>query len=373
MTAASRKIKVLFAIGNLDVGGAQKLLVYQKKTLDTARFEPSLITLFPEKKDTFADIVAIDRCFGFHSTFDIVSFFKLLSYLRRERFDAVVTHLFSANLLVRIAAIIAGVPVILSYEHNIYPDKKAWQIFMDRFLSRWTDRIIVDSEAARIFTAKQENIPLEKFLLLFIPPLLERHDAKDPLSVRKELQLDQGALVVGTVSRLIPDKGHRYLIEAAKDVLARHPKTYFLIVGWGHAEEELRAQVQTLGISDRVKLTGRMDIQDVLPLFDVYVEPAVSTDLPVALMEAMREGKPIVATRIGDIPVFVEDGTTGLTVEPADARGLARAIEKLITDPGLRASLGGASKKKVAEYSLENYMRTFENIVVECLEKKRVA
>ena len=118
-----KKIKILFAIGRFSVGGAEKLLVHQLSALNKERFTPSLITLFDEQKDTFADRVHIDECFQFRFVLDVRAFLKLYRYLRREKFDVVVTSLFSANLLVRIAAVFAKVLTIISYEHNIYPNK----------------------------------------------------------------------------------------------------------------------------------------------------------------------------------------------------------------------------------------------------------
>ena len=366
-----RRVKILFAIPRFSVGGAEKLLVHQLRALNHKHFAPTLITLFEEQNETLAGEAAIDRCFAFQSTLDITRLPSLFKYMRRGNFDVVVTHLFSANLLVRIVAVLSGVRVIVSYEHNIYPNKRAWQIFMDWLLSKWTDRIIVDSDAARIFTAKQENIPLEKFVTLYIPPLLERRAPKAPAQIRRELRIPEGHRVVLTVSRLVSDKGHTNLIDAAMSVLLSQPETVFLLVGWGPLQEALAEQAKRLGISDKVLLPGRLDIEDVLPLADVYVDPAVSTDLPVAIMEAMREGKPIVATRVGDIPAFIEHGVTGLLADPRDSDTLARHIATLLDDKEQAARMGNAARTRVAKYSLSEYMKTFEVLILSLYEQKR--
>ncbi|MDO8521787.1 MAG: glycosyltransferase [bacterium] len=358
-----KKVKILFAIGRFSVGGAEKLLVRQINALDKKRFAPSLITLFDEQKDTFANRVRIDECFRFRFILDVPAFLRLYRYLRRKNFDVVVTSLFSANFLVRVAAIFARVPTIISYEHNIYPNKHGWQIFMDWLLAKRTARIIVDSEAARAFTARQEGIALEKFVTLFIPPLLEQRPPMDAAALRTRLAIPLRAPVVLTVSRLVSDKGHTHLIEAAKNVLARFPDAYFLIVGWGPLQDDLKKQAESLGISSHVLLLGRMDIQDVLPLADVYVDSSISTDLPVAIMEAMREGKAIVATSVGDVPVFIQNQKTGILVEPKNPASLAAGIEMLLTDAALRAKLGEGAKKKVQEYSLDAYMKAFEGLI----------
>ncbi len=366
-----KKTKILFAVPRFSVGGAEKFLIRHLAALDRERYAPSLITIFDEQKDSCADQVHIDRCFRFRSTWDIAAFFRLCIYIRKERPDVVVTHLFTANLLVRIAAILARVPVIISYEHNIYPNKRGWQVFMDRVLSWGTNRIIVDSDSARTFTAQQESIPLKKFETIFIPPLLDERKRRTPEALRSDLGIEPDAPVVVTVSRLVIDKGHTYLIDAIPHVLAQYPRARFLIGGWGPLKQGLEAQVEKLGLRGRVTLPGRVDGQEFLALADVYVDPSISTDLPVGIMEAMREGKAIVATSVGDVPVFIENGVTGLIAPPKDPPALAEAICTMLADTDLRATLGRAAKEKVAGYSLEAYIHAFDALVETLLLHKR--
>ena len=368
-----KKIKILFAIGRLSVGGAEKLLVKQLPVIDSRKFDPYLLTLFSEQKDSFSSEIILEekhwKKLNFLSLFDIFSWWELWGYLRREKFDAVVTSLFSANLIVRILAILSRVPVIVSYEHNLYPNKHRWQILVDWFLAKWTDKIIVDSEAVRKFTAGQENIPIENFLLMYIPPLLDLKIRKDPALVRQELGIPRDVPVILTVSRLVEEKGHRYLVEAAKNVLGEFPNVYFVIVGWGPLEESLKSQVSSLGLGDRVFLPGRMDIQEVLPVADIYAEPAVMTDLPIAIMEAMRRGKPIVASFIGEIPVFVQDGKTGFLVKPENSIMLAKKIIQLLENRELGKKFGSAAEQVVRKYSLEEYERQFEELIAGAMRK----
>src|SRR3989344_2722486 len=118
-----KKLKILFAIGRLSVGGAEKLLVKQLPVVDVGKFDPYLLTLFSEQKDSFASEIILSpdhwKKLDFRSLFDLISWFRLFNFLRKEKFDVVVTSLFSANLIVRIAAILAGIPAIISYEHNL--------------------------------------------------------------------------------------------------------------------------------------------------------------------------------------------------------------------------------------------------------------
>ena len=367
--------KILFAIGRLSVGGAEKLLVHQLRVLDRNKFDPYLLILFSEQKNSFSDQIGLDnnhwKKLNFKSLFDFKEWFELFRFFKKEKFDAVVTSLFSANLMVRIAAILLRVPVIISYEHNLYPNKRRWQIWADWWLAKWTDKIIADSEAVRKFTAKQESIPIEKFSTMHIPPLLDIGGAKNSDLIRRQLGIPKEAKIILTVSRLVEEKGHRYLVEAAKKVLANFPDAYFVIVGWGPLEESLKSQVKSQKLENKVLLPGRMDIQDVLPLADIYAEPAVRTDLPVAVMEAMRSGKPIVATNIGEIPVFVRDGERGFLVNPKDSDALAKKITQLLKDDVLREKFGNAAEQFVRKYSLEEYEKRFENLVIEIHKNNR--
>ena len=370
----NRKLKILFTIGRLSVGGAEKLLVKQLPVVSKEKFDPYLLTLFSEQKDSFVSEIILNsdhwKKLDFRSLFDPISWFRVFNFLRKEKFDAVITSLFSANLIVRILAILLRIPVIISYEHNLYPNKHRWQIWMDWLLAKWTDKIIVDSEAVRQFTAKQENIPIDKFLLMYIPPLLDMIGARNPDLVRKELGLPPSAKIILTVSRLVEEKGHRYLVDAAKKVLEEFPDAYFVIVGWGPLENSLKSQVKSLGLHERVFLPGRMDIRDVLPLADIYAEPAVMTDLPIAIMEAMRLAKPIVASTIGEIPVFVQDGKTGFLVNPKDSDSLAKKITQLLKDQALRQKFGKTAEQTVQRYSLEEYEKNFEDLVLKIYQNK---
>lgn len=368
-----RKFKILFAIGRLSVGGAEKILVKQLRAIDAGKFDPYLLTLFDEQRDSFGSEVVLDgdhwQKINFRSLFDVASWWKLFSYMRREKFDAVATSLFSANLMVRIVAIALRVPVIVSFEQNLYPDKHSWQIWMDRLLAKWTDKIIACSEAVREFTSAQENIPIGKFVTMHIPPLLEMQKARNPDLVRKELGIPTGARIILTVSRLVKEKGHRYLVDAAKKVLEEFPDAYFVIVGWGPLEKELKLQITNYQLQNRVILPGRMDIRDVLPLADIYAEPAVMTDLPIAIMEAMRLGRPIVASAIGEIPVFVRDGETGFLVPPSDPPALAEKIIRLLKNEDLRGKFGAAAEQAVSKYSLEEYESRFEDLILKAARR----
>lgn len=160
-------------------------------------------------------------------------------------------------------------------------------------------------------------------------------------------------LCVGTLHEV---KGQSYLIEACRHLAAQGLAFACHFVGDGPDRRELAQQVARAGIGDRVHFRGRLtqeEVREALAGADVLTAPSVPTrsgrreGIPVALMEAMASGVPVVASRISGIPELVEDGESGLLVEPRDVEGLARALEQLLRDEGLRRRLGAAGRVKV--------------------------
>lgn len=370
-----KKIKILFSIGRLSVGGAEKLLMYKLKHLNTDRFEPYLLTLFPETQESLADLLPISPSLWHHAnfrgTFDVTAFFRLWSWLRAEQFDVVVTELFSANFLVRFAALwMRSRPTLISYEHNLYPDKSRWQIYTDRFLSRFTARIIVDASSAKTFTAKQERISEAKFVVQYHPPLIFDGPALSRERLFQKFNIPADAKIVLTVSRLVPEKGHEYLMRAASEVIKKYPHAYFLIVGWGTLLEHLKTVNSELKTEKNIILAGRMDIKDVLPYADIYVEPALHVDIGIATLEAMKLGKPIVSTNVGDMSVFVQENKNGFLVPSHDASALAERIDAILSQPILQSRMGEYSAKIVAQYTIAAYTQAFESLVIDVAKRE---
>lgn len=113
-----------------------------------------------------------------------------------------------------------------------------------------------------------------------------------------------------------------------------------------------------------------MDIKDVLPYADVYVEPAVMVDIGIAMLEAMKLKKPIVATCVGEIPVFVHDNENGYLVDPSNTDGLADRILMILSDPGLGRQFGEAAARTISRYTIEGYMQSLEELVTKSVVAK---
>ncbi len=178
-------------------------------------------------------------------------------------------------------------------------------------------------------------------------------------AARTRLELPVDALVIGCVGRLVPLKNHRLMIELLPRLAQAFPQVRLVILGGGPLRDELAAQAQRLGVSERVTLAGeRAGVSELLPAFDVFALPSQTEGLSIALLEAAASGLAIVATAVGGNPEIIHEGTTGLLVPADDVPALGAALETLLRDPARRASLGDAARAWVRQNASIESMHT---------------
>jgi glycosyltransferase involved in cell wall biosynthesis len=168
--------------------------------------------------------------------------------------------------------------------------------------------------------------------------------------VHEAFFLPHGAPVVGNVAALVPHKGQRYLIEAARQVVQHMPDVRFVILGEGELREQLERQVHEHHLQKHVLLPGfRTDVIGCIKGVDLFAMSSVTEGLGTSLLDAMACARPIVATTAGGIPEIVEDGATGVLVPPRDHTALADAIVRMLSDAALRQRIGNAGLARVSE------------------------
>lgn len=196
-----------------------------------------------------------------------------------------------------------------------------------------------------------------------------RHEPTAPAALRQELRLGRGDRLLVSVGNLYPVKGHRHLIDALALLAPEHPTVHVAIAGRGELEAALSTRARDLGIGDRVHLLGlRPDVAAILAAADLFVLPSLSEALPLALLEAMFAGLPIVASDVGEIPVVLDRGQAGVLVEPGSARVLAAAIDGLLRDSARAAAMGdAAARRAAAEYDVSQMVRRYVDVYQELL------
>jgi len=290
-----------------------------------------------------------------HLLHDPLVVIELWRLMRRHRYAIVHTHNSKAGFVGRLAAWLAGVPVIVHTVHGFafHPYERWWKQRLYRFLERlaahWCDRLIVISEPLLEWALRERIAPRAKMVKIYsgidTQAFRQPHDL---YALRAELGLTDQMFVVGEVAKLWAGKGHTVLLRAAARLKDQIPNLRVLIIGEGGLRSTLAELVRELGLHDRVILTGfREDIPPLTQLLDVAVLPTLFEGMGRAVLEAQAAGKPVVASRVGGIPDLITDGATGLLIDPGRVEPLAEAIRRLYDDPMLRRRLGHAAQAAV--------------------------
>jgi len=174
-------------------------------------------------------------------------------------------------------------------------------------------------------------------------------------SLRAELRLEPGDRLALAVGNLYPVKGHSHLLEAFGLLAQRFPRLHVAVAGRGDLEAPLRARAHALEVADRFHLLGlRSDVANVLAGADLFVLPSLSEGLPLALVEAMLAGRPIVATAVGEVGTVLNGSSAhaGLLVPPGDAAALATAMARVLSNPSEAQQLAAAAARRAEDYTL---------------------
>lgn len=362
-------VKVLYLITELNIGGAEKVLVQQLRHLDRSRFTPTVACLYDGNGAVGQEIRALGIPvidLGMTAKWRWDAFARLYQLLRRERPSILHTSLFHANISGRLMGRLAGVPIIICSEHTIAMESE-WRYRLNHWTSGLVDRVTTVSETMRQFCLTHIGLPTEKVSLIYNGVEFSTQPQSTQAQARAELGLPANGTILGAVSRFDPVKGVNYLLEA----LARlhQPEVQLVLIGGGVQRPELEAMAQKLGIAGRVHWAGfRSNIPGLLPALDIFVQPSVYEGLPMSVLEAMAAGLPVVATAVGGTPEIVSDGVTGCLVPPRDPAALVQAIQTLISQPELRDRMGQAGLERVRqEFSVQQMVQRTEALYEELL------
>ena len=310
---------------------------------------------------------------------DLKALFTLFKILRKERPDIVHTHTSKAGFLGRFASFLARVPIIIHTPHghvfHSYFGPTLTKIFViaEKILSLITDKIITLTNRERDEHIERRIAPLNKFITIHSGVDLDRFMNLniDIKKKKKELNIPQDFYVIGTVGRLVPIKGHKYLVSAAEMIIKEFPKTVFVIVGDGFLKPILERHAEALGIRKNIIFTGwRKDVPEILYLFDILVFPSLNEGMGRVMIEGMSLGKPIVASNVGGIRDLIEDGKNGLLVPPRDSNALRKAISRLIRNKKLAEGLGKIGKMEVyPDFDASTMVKKIDNLYESLLSK----
>jgi len=314
---------------------------------------------------------------------DLKALVKLYRLIRRERPHIVHTHTAKAGFVGRLAARLAGTPIILhTYHghvlHGYYNPLKTWLLRrMERVLARITDCIIAVSEQVKQDLVSYGVAPPEKITVIPLGFDLQSflNCEKYRGEFRRELGLNDGARLIGIVGRIFPIKNHRLFLDSAVQVASQEPACRFIIVGDGVLRPEMERHARELGIADKVIFTGwRRDLPRIYADLNVLVVSSDNEGTPVSAIEAMASARPVVGTRVGGLPDIITDGENGYLVPPRNPEALAEAILRLLRDPELACRMGRAGQTMAKErFKIQRLISDMEGLYENLLIKKRIS
>ena len=389
------KTKVLHIITRLDKGGSAETTLQAVSLLNREKYELFLahgLSLESNMSVMEQEVLAQDlsqaerkgvRAFSIPSLVrrlslknDLLAFIGIYRLIKRIKPHIVHTHTSKAGVLGRLAACLARVPIIIHTPHgHVFHSYYGYImtkiiVLVERMLSLMTDKITALTDRERDEHLEQGVASIEKYVIIHSGVILQQimNTNIDVETGKKEFDIPQNSNVIGVVGRLVPIKGHKYLVSAAKRIIKEFGNTVFVFVGDGYLESILERQAESLGVRKNIIFAGwRNDVIAVLGLFDILVLPSLNEGMGKVLIEGMALGKPIVASSVGGIIDLVKNGDNGILVPPRDSDALAEAILKLIRNKNLTRELGKNGKSKVyPEYDTFVMIRQIEDLY-ECL------
>jgi glycosyltransferase involved in cell wall biosynthesis len=388
---AAGRIPLLLVITTTDFGGTENFVEHLVSGLDRGRFAPIVCSLCPPGR-------AGQRIAGAGIPVEtlgmagrprppqlVAGAWRLARLIDRRQVALVHALLYRANVVAAAACrLVRRRPVLVWGQHSQIATSEGW---LAATAARWTrplaDRIVAVAEAVKDSLAETERIPRERIAVIGNGVDAERFKPAMPAgnggggtgtaagrALRARLGLDPQALVVGAVGRLAPEKGLSFLIEALAALRrARNLPLALVLVGDGPERPILERQVERLRLSDQIRFLGfQRQLETIYPAFDVLAMPSLEEASPMALLEAMACGCPVVASAVGGVPEILAQGRCGLLVEPAAPPALARSLAQLAANPALRHRLATEARARIlAAYDLPAMIRRHEELYLSLL------
>lgn len=372
------KVKILYIVENLKLGGISTLLLGIAKEINKIRYEITIWSLMGggETEKELTEYGAKVETFEMYDYKALSHMLFLVNKMRKDKIHIV--HTFQGYVpsnMGRIAAYLSRVPIIIASIGRCHLEFKQHHINVNKILNIITDKIICCSNYVKEFIIQSERPRVGKLITIYngVKPKMIP-DNLAIIKTKQELNFLQNSTVIGTISFMSKVKGHKYLLEAIPYILDEFTNVIFLIVGDGEEMPNLKELTRKLNIEKYVIFTGvRKDIENMLAVMDIFVFPSIEEGFGNAVIEAMAMGKPIIATNICAFPETLENNKSGILVLPKDEKAIADAIVSLLKNPGKMKEISQASKIRYEQYFSAKIMTTkIENVYENLLSEKQI-
>jgi glycosyltransferase involved in cell wall biosynthesis len=370
------KHRVMLITHDLAIGGLQQVVVNICKTIDRNLFDISVLCLrelgvfAPEIEKMGIKVQLIPQK---ENRVDYFAFLKVARILREQKIDIIHTHNTQPFVDGTIGALLSGVKTIVHTDHaRDFPDKRRYML-AEWLMSHFAFKIVGVSEHTSKNLLKYEKISSRKVITIPNGIYGPQYDIKiDKEAKKKELNIQERGPIIGLGVRLSKQKGVTYLLQAMPEIIKAYPSITLVIAGDGDDEERLKQEARDRGIAKNVLFIGaRLDMPEVLRLFDLYVLPSLWEGLPIVILEAMAAGCPIVATNVGGNSMAIRDGENGTLIEPKNPVMIASEVIRLLSDEPLRKSYTKRGFELFKEqFSAEVMTRKYEKLYLRETERE---
>lgn len=358
-------IKILHLIDSSEMAGGQRYLFDLIRHSDPS-CEHIVVLSF---EGPFTKLLREHHCkYGLISTdsrFSINSIWKIRKFIHDEKINIIHTHGYRANLYGRLACLLKGIGNVTTVHVSLFdyvdtpPLLRRLYILVERITSGLTSRYICISMAMKNDLIKM-GVQNDKIVVIHNGVDLDVFQPRQSdARLYDALGIGENRPVIGTVGRMVTEKGQIHLIEALPYLRDRWPMLRCLFIGTGPLLEELKSRAVSLGLVETCLFLGvRMDMADIYPLMDLFVLPSLREPFGLVLLEAMASCIPVIATSSGGPPDFIKSGYNGILVSPSKPRELAAQIEFLLSNPDKKGDIAQRGYETVQKgYSIKETAR----------------
>ncbi|MFZ5517061.1 MAG: glycosyltransferase [Candidatus Zhuqueibacterota bacterium] len=389
MKKSTDKIRILFVLDNLTIGGAQRLVLDLVNNLDAGRFQSGVCTLFSHPTTDSEPFVATLRDagiplerFGLTSWRDLKTLRRFSRLVKEWNVDVIHGHQIPADFWgCFMGKVLLGKKTVYT-RHNSYPVNelagRRHMLLLNRFAA---DRIVVISQAIKNYAEEVTGAPAKKLKVILNGVDVDRFNPGiSGEALRRELGIGPEDIVIGNISRFEPRKGYDVFMCVAAGLAQRFPHVRFLACGHGPLRDELIRTATDLALGEKLILRlPSLSVEQCLAAMDIFLFPTYwGEGLPLSVCEAMACAKPIVASNIGSNNELVIDGQNGFLPEPAgwrmetetlSAEPFISKISELVVNSQLRRRMGNAGRSRVlAFFNLRTMVRQHEQLYEELMQ-----
>ena len=381
MQATLKKPRILFLGSQMEVAGAQRVMLSQARWFASQGYELSAV-FFYDKQGLVDQWQAENPFPVFHLNAWRYGGFALANYVRaifgmiklwrllRNSFDVIESFTPQSNVLAIPAAWLAGVPIRIPTHHGYIENSSSLLARVHGWMvNSWlTSKMVAVSEQVRVYAMEQEKIEASKIMVIEngiegLGKALISTEKRNRL--RDSLGIEKNGFLLLTTGRLTIQKGHTVLLKAIAQNKKRLSTCQFVFAGDGPQKASLQAEAKALGVEKMVLFLGvRSDIPELLQSADLFVQPSLWEGLSLAMLEALLAGSPVLASKVEGVVDVIENGVSGKLVEPGNVEELGKAILELLHNPEMRKKMAKAGMRHAkAHYSIDRMCLQYESLI----------